>query len=294
MKHNILFFVSVMILVSGCMQNDVSSADPHPKGKLFIIGGGKRPMELIQRLVDATDLAEGRYILVLPMSSEEPDTAFYYAVKQFTEHGIAAERICRLPSPSPKLLTDEQIDSVLQAAMIYIPGGDQNRFMAYANPSGLTKAIRQAYLHGAVVAGTSAGAAVMSRMMITGNELKYPEYTGNYRTIESGNIELGTGLGLLGDVVIDQHFVYRMRMNRLISVVLEHPGIMGIGIDEATAVLIHRDTAEVVGLSQVIVLRNETPHTITRKNLLGGNGLRLDVLLPGDKFHVPSRMIRDE
>lgn len=282
----------VMLLLTGCMHRKGTPSDPAPAGKLFVIGGGKRPPELIQRLIEATDLSGDRYILVLPMSSEEPDTAYHYTIKQFTELGIPAEKICRLHTTTPETMTDPRIDSVLRAAMIYIPGGDQNRFMAWANTSGLAKAIRQAYLHGAVVAGTSAGAAVMSHRMITGNELRYPEYTGNYRTIETGNIELSGGLGLLADVIIDQHFTYRMRMNRLISVVLENPGLTGIGIDESTAILVSGDTAEVVGVSQVIVLRNEMPHTTTRDNLLGGRGLRMDVLLPGEKFQLPGRMIQ--
>jgi cyanophycinase len=87
------------------------------------------------------------------------------------------------------------------------------------------------------------------------------------------------------NAIIDQHFVKRSRHNRLISAVAEHPEILGIGIDESTAILVDKDTAEVVGVSQVLVFKNTNPKIDTSENgLLGTKGIVLDIYLPGEKF----------
>ncbi|MFO7722132.1 MAG: cyanophycinase [Bacteroidales bacterium] len=284
-KYFLLYLVSI-ILMTGCHRQDTLEEHNKAKGALFIIGGGKRPPEMIRRLIDDAAFSTGDYIIVLPMSSEEPDTSFWYTREQFVKGGIPEEKICNFMVRDVEGMTPQYLDSVRYARIIYIPGGDQSAFMSVVLNTPLHSAIREAWESGAMVAGTSAGAAVMSRMMITGNELKYPEYTGDFRTIEADNIELGEGLGLLDHVIIDQHFIYRMRMNRLITTVLEHPGTVGVGIDEATAILVRGDSAEVVGESQVIVLRNPGEQINLRQDLLGGQDLSMDVCLPGTRFYL--------
>ena len=262
------------------------ASQPAPEGKLFIIGGGKRPPELVQELVEVSGIDSGGYAVVLPMSSAEPDSAAYYGIRQFTELGLPAERLAAYnfqPGDYPKAA----VDSLRKAGLIYITGGDQNRFMDIVAGSPVYDAIHDAYQLGATVAGTSAGAAVMGRSMITGNEKKHPEYTGEFRTIEADNMILDEGLGLLPQAIVDQHFIYRMRMNRLISVVLENPGQVGIGIDESTAIVVERgQLARVVGDWQVILLRHPEGGTQVQHGLLGGRGLELSVLLPGDSFQL--------
>ena len=147
-------------------------------------------------------------------------------------------------------------------------------------------AIHEAYEKGALIAGTSAGAAVMSRKMITGNEYKHPEYTGDFRTIEANNMELVEGLGLLENAIVDQHFVYRMRMNRLISVALENPYVHCIGIDESTALIVDGHSGEVFGESQVISLLNPSKPDTSESGLIGGRNLKLHVLLPGNSLDL--------
>ena len=119
---------------------------------------------------------------------------------------------------------------------------------------------------------------------MTGDEFKHPEYTGNFRTIEAENLELVEGLGLLPHAIVDQHFIYRMRMNRLLTAVLEHPDQTGIGIDESTAIVVAGNRARVTGRGQVIVVNNPTDSVRTEGGLLGGRGLEVSVLLAGDGF----------
>ncbi len=259
---------------------------PAPEGKLFIIGGGKRPPALVRKLVEASGIDSTGYAIILPMSSSEPDSAAYYGIKQFTGLGLPRQRF-RAYNFQKGQYPAAAVDSLRQAQLIYITGGDQNRFMEVVAGSPVYEAIHEAYQAGATIAGTSAGAAVMSEKMITGNEKRHPEYTGNFRTIESENMEIGQGLGLLDNAIIDQHFIWRMRMNRLITTVLDHPEQTGIGIDESTAILVEQgQRATVHGGYQVIVLRHPTGTTTTQDSLLGARNLELSVLLPGDTLHL--------
>lgn len=263
------------------------SAKTAPLGKLFIIGGGKRPPALVQALVQASGIGQAGYGIILPMSSGEPDTSAYYAIRQFTDLGLPAAKF-RSYNFKKAVYPKAAIDSLRNARLIYITGGDQNRFMEIVEDSPVYETVHEAYQAGATIAGTSAGAAVMSAKMITGNEHRHPDYTGDFRTIESENMEIGKGLGLLETAIIDQHFIWRMRMNRLITVVLDHPGQTGIGIDESTAILVEEGgrLATVQGNYQVVVLRHPNGQTTVQDTLLGGRGLELSILLPGDTLHL--------
>lgn len=282
--NKILIFALILISVSCGKTNKELVINNPNKGKLFIIGGGKRSPELLKVLLFESDLKKDGYIVILPMSSEEPDSAYFFARKQFTDMGINSDKILNFNTNDSLFFRSSMLDSIKKASLIYIPGGDQKRFMHIVLNKPIHDAIRIAYKSGSVIAGTSAGAAVMSKLMISGNQIKYPKYTGEFQTIEAKNIELSEGLGLVDNVIIDQHFIKRMRMNRMISVVLENPSLTGIGIDEATAILVKGDSATVIGDNQVIVLRNTEAQTSMYKDLIGGENLHLSVFLPGSKF----------
>jgi cyanophycinase len=131
------------------------------------------------------------------------------------------------------------------ASLIWIPGGDQNRFMKAITGTGLDDVIRARHRAGVVVGGTSAGAAVLSALMITGEA--------DLHSLGAGTTVLGKGLGLWSGGIFDQHFLQRQRNNRLLSAVLDHPELIGVGIDEATAVILRDGHLEVVGRSAVVV-----------------------------------------
>lgn len=107
-----------------------------------------------------------------------------------------------------------------------------------------------------------------------------------YRTIEPNNIEVTKGLGLLETAIIDQHFIWRSRMNRLISVAIENPNELAIGIDESSAILVEGNSATVFGVSQVLVLNASKAKIIQTDSLLGAQNIRMDVYLPGQKFSL--------
>lgn len=253
------------------------------KGKLYIIGGGKRPSSMIEQLIDLSHLREGGYLVVLPMASEEPDSAAYYALKQFTSRGI--ERAFAINIQKADSIRQWWIDTLQKASLIYISGGDQNKFMEIVGFTPIHKAIVEAYRNGAVIAGTSAGAAVMSKLMITGKQLLFPDEEG-YQHIVPGNIEIGEGLSLVNSIIVDQHFIKRQRLNRLISVSIEYPDYLCAGIDESTALLISGDTAEVCGTGQVVLVDASKAKITCSDSLLGAKNLKVDILTPGQRFYL--------
>lgn len=254
------------------------------QGKLIIIGGGSRPNALVERIIQEAGLRSGGYVAILPMSSAEPDSSVYYAKQQFLKKQINA--LYGFDFKKDEVIQASRVDSIRNAKLIYITGGDQNRFMEIVSGTEIEKAIHDAYKNGSVISGTSAGAAVMSKHMITGQELKHPKYAETFKTIETENVELKIGLGLLPTAIIDQHFLIRSRHNRLLSAVIEHPEMLCIGIDEATAILVKGKHVEVLGDSQVLVYSNSRKSKKVLNNKLGANGLTLNVYLPGDTFRL--------
>jgi cyanophycinase len=238
---------------------------------------------MMDRLVEEAGLTGEGYAVVLPMSSSEPDSAIIWSGEAFVARGIETVgfnfRQGEAPSPA-------RLDSLRRAPLIFISGGDQARFMAVVAGTPIAEAIHDAYRGGSVIAGTSAGAAVMSRLMLTGDQRRHPEYTSTYEVLEADNIELAPGLGLLDGAIVDQHFVARSRHNRLLTAVIEFPEVLGIGIDESTAILVEGDRAEVVGEAQVLVFRNPDRSAREQNGKLGATGLRVDVYLPGESFRL--------
>ena len=288
-----LFWLVLVVALAGCTAGAQSSrpsaaptgATPEAAGALFIIGGGTRTDALLDRLVAEADLAPGRgYVVILPMSSSEPDSAIWWSGEDFALRGLTMVgfnfRAGEAPAPA-------RLDSLRRAPLIYISGGDQARFMNVVAGTPIAEAIADAYRGGSVVAGTSAGAAVMSARMLTGDQRLHPEYTPTYESLEADNLDLAAGLGLLdAQVLVDQHFVVRSRYNRLLTAVIEQPTTVGVGIDESTAILVRGRRAEVVGEAQVVVVRNPNRSATRQRGRLGAHGLRVDVFLPGESFSL--------
>ena len=260
------------------------SQENNSEGKLFIIGGGSRPTSMVERIISESGLDKGGYGIILPMSSAEPDSAVYYAKRQFSK--LQIENVYGLHFVKDEKISKTKLDSIVNAKMIYISGGDQSRFMEVVAGTAIEKSIHQAYKNGSLIGGTSAGAAVMSKIMITGNELKHPEYASTFRNLESENLETNSGLGLIRDVIIDQHFVKRSRYNRLLTAIIDYPDMVGIGIDESTAILVIGNSVEVVGESQVVVMRNTEKNSQKYKDKIGAKGIVMDIYLPGEKFKL--------
>ena len=257
-----------------------------PKGSLFIIGGGSRSSSLMRSMISAAGLTKDDYIVVLPMSSEEPDSSFFYINADLRK--VCNNNIANLNFTTEKANDTVWLDSLQRAKLIFITGGDQNRFMRVVLHTPIHEAIKKAYERGSTIAGTSAGAAVMSKQMITGNELTGDTTKpGSFNVIRYKMVEIKQGLGLVNNAVIDQHFVARSRYNRLLSVLAEFPELICVGIDEGTAVMIKNKRAIVYGDGQVITF--SLANSFNRKQtdvLVSLKGITMRILLKNEIFYL--------
>ena len=248
-------------------------ASDAPRGHLLIIGGNGTTPSIVTRAVESAGGAAGR-VVIFPQASELPETGDN-AVKMWTEAGIGRADIADVRKPA------EAIALVQRATFVWFPGGDQTRLMKAFDGTGIPDAIRARYVAGALVGGTSAGAAVMSRVMITGDAF-------DLQSITAAKTDTKPGLGLFPEAIVDQHFLKRQRMNRLISAVLDHPDLIGIGIDEATALFVTDRRFEVLGKSSVVVIdaRRATVDKTPADQLATGRNLKLSVLKEGQTFRI--------
>jgi cyanophycinase len=258
-------------------------------GHLFIVGGGARPPELMQRFVELAGGAGRARIAVLPMASGIP-------------HEVGPEQAAELRALGAEAfvldLTREQAhaDSVLRLidglTGVWFSGGDQSRLTAALGGTPTLRAIHARFRAGAVVGGTSAGAAVMSDSMITGEQFLPGQDTAGfhddagYRRIARRWIHIVPGFGFLPGAVVDQHFVERERHNRLLSAVLERPSLLGAGIAESTALVVRPDGRWEVAGSGLVVVYDARRARITPDAAAqpGAADLRLHLLPAGSSF----------
>ena len=256
-------------------------------GYLFIVGGGEQTPAMVQRFVDLAGGTRAN-ILVIPLASSEPEETGADKAASLRELGARATVL----NPTRETAGRADAATLLRGATgVWFTGGDQARITAVLLGTPLHRALLAFYQNGGVVGGTSAGAAIMSDSMLTGNQLRAPPDTNGYYGdefpgIARRSIEIVPGLGFLKGAIVDQHFIVRERHNRLLSVVLERPSMIGVGIDESTALEVRPDgTWEVVGESSVIVYdAREATITPSSASLLGARGIHLHVLPAGSRF----------
>jgi cyanophycinase len=257
-----------------------------PRGSLVIVGGGPRGDAITQRFIELAGGVGHAKILVLPMASSLPETGAE-TVEEWRKHGASAWYANLTRADAMNAATVRGLDS---ATGIWFPGGDQVRIMAVLDGTPTAAAIRARYAAGAVVGGTSAGAAVMSSPMLTGDE-RAPggvrrDTTQSFITIAREDVVLSNGLGLVENTIVDQHFLRRKRSNRLISVILEHPSMLAIGIDESTALIVQPGKPwQVLGESAAIVY--DARHaTVTPSSapILGATNIRMQILPSGSTY----------
>ncbi|HUQ82527.1 MAG TPA: cyanophycinase [Gemmatimonadaceae bacterium] len=258
-------------------------------GHLVIVGGGPIPESVDRRFLDLAGGAGKARIVVLPMASESGTESGAAKAASYVKLGAANAVSLNLTR------ADVNADSVArllgQATGIWFPGGDQNRLTAAILGTPVLDSIRARYRHGAVVGGTSAGAAVMSDPMIGGDERRpggaRRDTTDNWMTIDRDDVILVPGFGLLPNVTVDQHFLRRRRHNRLISVTLERPTVVGVGIDESTALVVSPTGPwEVIGASQAIVYDARRSTLVRGTATLGAADIRVHVLPAGSRFDL--------
>lgn len=264
---------------------NTAGTTPSKKGTLVIIGGheDKEGEQLILKEVAA--LLHKKKLVISTVASEEPEHYFNDYQKAFKTLGIdnlvelyVADRNESLDPKTIKVLDD--------AGGVYFTGGDQLRISSQIGDTPFETRVREIYEQGGVIAGTSAGASAMAEvMLVRGN---------SGESYKLGQLHMAPGLGLIPNVIIDQHFAERGRIGRLLGAIALNPRILGIGIDEDTAIVVHGDIFRVIGSGAVYIAEASA---VTHSNIAEAEpesvlsifGVKLHVLGPGDSFDLNER-----
>lgn len=260
-----------------------AGAPSAPKGTLVIVGGGGMPKEVQEAFFRAAG-GRGGVVGVIPTSTSDPEGALREWKADLEAAGLTCVPLdvrTREDASRPEMLARARA-----CTGFWFTGGDQNLVGDKIVGTPLQALVRERYEAGAGVGGTSAGAAIMSRIMLTGDDRNGQEALsefgpGAYRTRE--------GMGFLPPgLIVDQHFLRRSRQNRLFSLVMEHPDHLGLGIDEATALVVKEGRATVVGQRAVMVF-DPAPMKVSGESF---RDLRIHVLRAGQSLDLATRAVR--
>jgi cyanophycinase len=267
------------------------------RGPLYIVGGGPQTPAMVEEFVVLAGGAGKARIVVMAMASASGERSGEAKANDLRKLGATAQNVW---------ITREQanLDSVVRlldgATGVWFGGGSQTRLADVLRGTAVERAIKARHAAGAVIGGTSAGAAVLSARMITGSERKLggdrppSDSSEAYITIDRNNVITSDGFALVDNAVIDQHFVRRKRHNRLVSLVLEAPPHLGVGIDESTALVIEGNGMWRVSGRSVVVIYDarSAAKTASDSKVLGASGVSMHVLPAGATFDPTTRAVK--
>ena len=218
------------------------------QGRLLIIGGAEDRQGECRILGEFVALAggpEARLVVIAAASREGPALGREYSLL-FRELGARAVDTIYVESRQEANVA-RLVKVLARASGVFFTGGDQLRLTSLLGGTLVEREVRKAYEGGAIIAGTSAGASAMSDTMIVEGPSDDPP--------QRCTLKMAPGFRLLREVVVDQHFAQRGRLGRLLSVVAQNPYILGLGIDEDTAVVVEpRGWFRVIGSCTVTVI----------------------------------------
>jgi cyanophycinase len=259
----------------------------HSQGQLVIIGGAEDKegdCTILREFVRRAGGVNAR-IAVLTAATSLPGEVGSQYIRIFERLGAEDIRIIdteyREDADHP-----DNVEKAEKASGIFFTGGDQARIIDLIKDTKLDSVIHRRYAEGIVIGGTSAGAAMMPDVMIV---------EGKSETNPSVDaVQMGPGMGFLPGVVVDQHFAQRGRLGRLISALVQQPAVLGFGIDENTAVIVHGDECEVVGEGAVTVVDESGATHNNLEGLLKDEplavcGVKLHILPHGYRFNLKTR-----
>ena len=284
MKKTFILFISFYLIIS----LPVFSKE---KGHLFVIGGGRRPVSMMKKFIDLAQQINSGKIVIFPMASSVPAEVGPEQGERFKELGARDVEFHILNRE--QALSEKSVAILDDVGGVYFSGGVQSRLTAVLIDTPVHKKLLEIYRKGAVIGGTSAGAAVMSEVMITGDEKREVEEGHAFESLLADNVVTTRGFGFIRSAIIDQHFVRRKRHNRLISLVAENPKLLGIGIDESTAIIVKPDeTFEVIGERSVVVYdASRAQIQFSPSQNIGGSNFIMHILNNGDRFNLKTKRI---
>lgn len=266
-------------------------ASAAPQGTLIAIGGAedkKDDMVILRRCIEEAR-GDAKRAVIIGAASREPREAMRPYLRAFDDLGM--EDVIDLALRDRGAVEDERtLDDLRQADIVYFTGGDQVRLAKTFRDTAALDILRERYHAGAVIAGTSAGAAAMSAAMVARGK---PD-----EGLTKGNTEIDEGLGLIRGVVIDTHFIQRGRLGRLLEVVASHRDLLGLGISEDTAFVLRQGRhLQVAGSDNLIIIDGSEIKRTTTREAKEGAALSLEhaivhALSEGDTFDLATRAFK--
>jgi len=259
-------------------------------GRLVIIGGGEDReggMEILREFVRLSGGPEEARIVVMSAASEDHQAQDRKYREAFGRLGVANFR-------SLETETRQDADGAKSASVIdwatgiFFTGGDQKRIIRILRETKLHREMRRRLGEGLVIAGTSAGASMMSETMLEEGESE--------ECPRVGIVELGEGMGFLPGVILDQHFGQRGRLGRLLAAVAERPEDLGIGLGEDTSMIVEGESFRVIGRGVATVIDasrisyNDRDRRVKDESLTL-SGLILHTVGHGHAFDLGSRTL---
>lgn len=261
------------------------------KTAILVIGGAEDKVhgrEILHTFFGRAGSIAAR-IAIIPSASREPVIIGDRYQGIFQEMGAKEIRVLDIRDRSQAESAEFQ-EYVEQCTGVFMTGGDQLRLCGLLADTPLMEKVRKRVQQGDLtLAGTSAGAAVMGHHMIAGG--------GSGESPNRSLVDMATGLGIIPEVIVDQHFHNRNRMARLMSAVAAHPERLGIGIDEDTCALFEKDgILQVMGKGTVTIIDpGEMSHTnhpdVGATDPLSLHNLRVHILGYGDRYHIHKRCL---
>ena len=297
MKKTLLF--SIALIAVGCAVSDSVSRDGEARttGRLVIAGGGLQAdnSAVYQSIVDAR--AGDGPLCVVPTASSDPEASMERAVATLTGYGgVDSVKGILISTENPSQAQDPSVVAEVRTCSgFFFTGGSQSRIVDVFLPGGDTteayRALWQQWQEGAVVSGSSAGAAMMSRVMIAGGS-SADAVTHGVRLPDGDGVHIREGMGFFELGMLDQHFLARGRIGRLlVSTLQENSPQIGLGIDENTALVVDGDSAWVVGASGVVVVDGRS---VQRTGPSRGLGLRMNLVGAGDLLDLRTLSVQRE
>lgn len=278
--------------VSGKMATKAGTSHVLP-GCLMMIGGAEdraSDCRLLQSFAELCGGAGARIVLITTASGR-PAQIFATYLAAFRRLGISDVRELWLDSHE-QANSEETLAMLAQATGVFFTGGDQARLQFLASSRAI-RTLRDRVTDGSlVVAGTSAGATALGRVMILGGDVRGGDGDPDGQETADDRLRMGPGLGLLPTLVIDVHFAQRGRLPRLVAAVARHPSHLGVGIDEDTAVLIRSGRFDVLGRGEVVTVDALPVAAPSDEAAASGErmpGMRLHRLRADDAFDLERR-----
>lgn len=255
------------------------------KGTLIIVGGREDKtgnMVILREIAERT--GKGK-LVIATLASTLADELWEDYRKIFKSLGV--KHISHFYIDQPDQARDpDNLSAFENAKTVFFTGGDQLKITTKIGGTPIFDRILEIYSNDGIIAGTSAGAAAMGTTMLVGSE--------NTDSHKVGNWMMAPGLGLIEDILIDQHFAQRGRIGRLLGAVALNPGVLGIGIDEDTAIIVKERSFKVIGSNAVYIVDG---HYVSYTNIseaaaektMSMHDVRLHILADGESFKLKSR-----